>query len=71
MGESPRVAHAPSRVVSGALAAPQTHLPRQRQKLGAKSSDLPGYDRWAREQVSLELGRAGYRLAAILKKVWP
>ena len=38
---------------------------------GAKSSDLPGYDQWAREQVSLELGRAGYRLAAILKKVWP
>ena len=38
---------------------------------GAKSSDLPGYDKWAREQVSLELGRAGYRLAAILKKVWP
>jgi len=38
---------------------------------GAQSSDLPGYDQWARGQVSLELGRAGYRLAAILKKVWP
>ena len=38
---------------------------------GAKSSDLPGYDPWARAQVSLELGRAGYRLAAVLKKVWP
>ena len=38
---------------------------------GAKSSDLPACDLWACEQVSLELGRAGYRLAATLNKVWP
>jgi len=33
--------------------------------------DLPGYDQWSSAQVRTEIARAGYRLAAILKKIWP
>lgn len=40
-------------------------------KWGAKSSNLPAYDQWASAQVRTEIGRAGFRLAAILKKIWP
>ena len=29
------------------------------------------YDQWAAGQVSTEIARAGYRLAAVLKKIWP
>jgi hypothetical protein len=36
-----------------------------------KSNDLAAYDQWAAEQVRTEIGRAGFRLAAILKKIWP
>jgi len=38
---------------------------------GAQSSNLASYDRWAAAQVRTEIARAGYRLAAILKKIWP
>lgn len=38
---------------------------------GAQSSNLAAYDKWAAQQVRTEIGRAGYRLAAILKKIWP
>lgn len=37
----------------------------------AHSNDPAGYDQWAAGQVRTEIGRAGYRLAAILKKIWP
>jgi S1/P1 Nuclease len=37
----------------------------------AHSNDLAAYDQWAAGQVRAEIGRAGYRLAAILKKIWP
>lgn len=37
----------------------------------AHSNNLAGYDKWAAGQVRTEIGRAGYRLAAILKKIWP
>jgi hypothetical protein len=40
-------------------------------KWGAQSSNLAAYDRWASAQVRTEIGRAGIRLAAILKKIWP
>ncbi|HEV7403133.1 MAG TPA: S1/P1 nuclease [Chthoniobacteraceae bacterium] len=29
------------------------------------------YDQWAAQQVTIDLGRAGYRLAAVLKRIWP
>jgi hypothetical protein len=35
----------------------------------ARSNDLAGYDQWAAGQVRTEIGRAGYRLAAMLKKI--
>jgi hypothetical protein len=38
---------------------------------GAKTDHLAEYDTWAAAQVRTEIGRAGYRLAAILKKIWP
>jgi len=37
----------------------------------AQTSNLVAYDRWAATQVRTEIARAGYRLAAILKKIWP
>ena len=37
----------------------------------AKTSNLAAYDRWAAAQVRTAIARAGYRLAAILKKIWP
>ena len=37
----------------------------------AHSDDLPAYDAWAADQVTTEIGRAGYRLAAVLRKIWP
>jgi hypothetical protein len=37
----------------------------------AQSNDLAGYDQWAAAQVRTEIARAGFRLAAILKKIWP
>jgi hypothetical protein len=40
-------------------------------KWTAQTNDLPGYDQWAAAQVRTEIARAGYRLAAILKKIWP
>jgi hypothetical protein len=40
-------------------------------KWGATTADLPCYDQWASTQVRTEIARAGYRLAAILKKIWP
>lgn len=40
-------------------------------KWGAQSNNLPAYDQWAAAQVRTEIGRAGFRLAAILKKIWP
>jgi hypothetical protein len=41
------------------------------QSWSAHSDNLAGYDQWAASQVRTEIGRAGYRLAAILKKIWP
>lgn len=41
------------------------------QKWNATAADLPGYHQWAAAQVRTEIARAGYRLAAILKKIWP
>jgi hypothetical protein len=40
-------------------------------KWDAQSSNLPAYDQFASTQVRTEIGRAGFRLAAILKKIWP
>jgi len=37
----------------------------------AQASNLAAYDKWAAAQVRTEIARAGYRLAAILKKIWP
>jgi len=37
----------------------------------AQTSNLAAYDQWAAAQVRTEIARAGYRLAAILKKIWP
>jgi hypothetical protein len=37
----------------------------------AQTSNLAAYDKWAAAQVRTEIARAGYRLAAILKKIWP
>jgi hypothetical protein len=37
----------------------------------ATTADLPCYDQWASTQVRTEIARAGFRLAAILKKIWP
>ncbi|HXM33088.1 MAG TPA: S1/P1 nuclease, partial [Chthoniobacterales bacterium] len=41
------------------------------QKWSAQTNDFPGYNQWAAAQVRTEIARAGYRLAAILKKIWP
>jgi len=37
----------------------------------AQTRNLAAYDQWAAAQVRTEIARAGYRLAAILKKIWP
>jgi len=37
----------------------------------AQTSNLAAYDQWAAAQVGTEIARAGYRLAAILKKILP
>lgn len=37
----------------------------------ATRKDPATYDQWASAQVRTEIARAGYRLAAILKKIWP
>ena len=37
----------------------------------ATAADLPAYHQWAAAQVRTGIARAGYRLAAILKKIWP
>ncbi len=37
----------------------------------AQTRNLAAYDQWAAAQVRTEIGRAGYRLAATLKKIWP
>lgn len=37
----------------------------------ATRKDPATYDQWAAAQVRTEIARAGYRLAAILKKIWP
>jgi hypothetical protein len=37
----------------------------------ATRKDPATYDQWASTQVRTEISRAGYRLAAILKKIWP
>ena len=37
----------------------------------AKAADLPAYDAWATQQVTTELNHAGFRLAEVLKKIWP
>ena len=37
----------------------------------AQTSNLAAYEQWAAAQVRTEIARAGYRLAAILKKIWP
>jgi hypothetical protein len=36
----------------------------------AQTRNLAAYDQWAAAQVQTEIARAGYRLAAILKKIW-
>lgn len=40
-------------------------------KWSAQTADQTGYNQWAAAQVRTEIARAGYRLAAILKKIWP
>jgi hypothetical protein len=40
-------------------------------KWTAQATDLPGYKQWSSAQVRTEIARAGFRLAAILKKIWP
>lgn len=40
-------------------------------KWNAHSSNLPASDQFASTQVRTEIGRAGFRLAATLKKIWP
>jgi S1/P1 nuclease len=37
----------------------------------AHDTDAAAYDQWAAQQVSTEIARAGYRLAALLQKIWP
>jgi hypothetical protein len=37
----------------------------------AQTPNLAAYDQWAAAQVRTEIARAGYRLAAILKNIWP
>lgn len=52
------------------LSSPLRHL----QHLNSNPNpqiDLPTYDQWAAAQARTEIARAGYRLAAILKKIWP
>jgi len=39
--------------------------------LKPQTIDLPGYDQWSSAQVGTEIAGAGYRLAAILKRIWP
>ncbi len=37
----------------------------------ATRKDPATYDQWCAAQVRTEIARGGFRLAAILKKIWP
>ena len=37
----------------------------------AHAEDSAAYDKWAAEQATVGIGRAGFRLAAVLKTIWP
>ncbi len=50
---------------------PLFHLQNLNPNPNPQTIALPGYKQWSSAQVRTEIARAGYRLAGILKKIWP